>query len=506
MRALLDTNIVIHRENSKITNYSIGHLFRWLDKLKFVKVIHPYTVRELNKHNNEELKEVIKVKLQSYEILKTIKIPDDQFLHIIREYKKDENDDVDNCLLYEVYLNRVDILITEDRKMRDKSVKLGISDRVFSINQFISYVTSKHPDLIDYKVLAVRKEIFGNIDIKSPFFDSFRRDYQEFDKWFNKKCDETAYICKNERGLLLGFLYLKVEDENENYNDIIPTFNKARRLKIGTFKVESTGFRLGERFIKIIFDNALQYNVDEIYVTIFKNKPDIIALSELLERWGFLTYGVKKTLNGEETVLVKKMKTYDNQLSVKSNFPNIRYNKQKFILPILDVYHTTLLPDSKLKTENEVDFLGLVPHRYALQKVYITWSSERNINPGDLIIFYRIGKEGTNKKYSSVITTLGIVEEIICDFNNKQDFLKQCQNRSVFSNNELDGFWTRNGYNLKVLKFIYVKSLTKRLTLGYLWDKGIINAPYGPRPFTRISDQAFDQILVDSQTEVKFIY
>lgn len=38
MRVLLDTNIVIHRENSTISNYSIGHLFRWLDKLKVSKV------------------------------------------------------------------------------------------------------------------------------------------------------------------------------------------------------------------------------------------------------------------------------------------------------------------------------------------------------------------------------------------------------------------------------------------------------------------------------------
>lgn len=34
MRALLDTNIIIHRENKRVSNYSIGHLFQWLDKLK----------------------------------------------------------------------------------------------------------------------------------------------------------------------------------------------------------------------------------------------------------------------------------------------------------------------------------------------------------------------------------------------------------------------------------------------------------------------------------------
>lgn len=50
MRILLDTNVVIHRENKRVSNYSIGHLFRWIDKLKYDKVIHPYTISEIQKY------------------------------------------------------------------------------------------------------------------------------------------------------------------------------------------------------------------------------------------------------------------------------------------------------------------------------------------------------------------------------------------------------------------------------------------------------------------------
>lgn len=57
---------------------------------------------------------------------------------------------------------------------------------------------------------------------------------------------------------MLGFLYLKTEGVNENYSDIVPPFKPMRRLKVGTFKVESTGFRLGERFVKIIL--TMPYN------------------------------------------------------------------------------------------------------------------------------------------------------------------------------------------------------------------------------------------------------
>ena len=60
-------------------------------------------------------------------------------------------------------------------------------------------------------------------------------------------------------------------------------FKPMRRLKCRTFKVESTGFRLGERFVKIIFDNALQRNVDEIYVTLYTDREELSALAALLK-------------------------------------------------------------------------------------------------------------------------------------------------------------------------------------------------------------------------------
>lgn len=504
MRALLDTNIIIHRENSIVSNYSIGHLFRWLDKLKVTKVIHPYTIDEINKYNNPATKAAFNVKMESYEILKTIKTPDAVFLNKLSGFSVVPNDNIDNQLLYEIYSGRVDILITEDRKMLRKAEALGIADRVWSINRFISYETAAHPDQIDYKMLAVKKEYFGNVNLDSPFFNSFKRDYAEFTQWFNRKCDEEAYICEDDQKLLLGFLYLKVEDTTEDYSNIAPIFSKAKRLKVGTFKVESTGFRLGERFIKIIFDNAILNDVDEIYVTLFREREELTALYDLLTRWGFVYHGLKKTGNGEEAVLIKKLKQYDSVKSVKENFPNVAYNRQKFILPILPQYHTTLLPDSKLKTEKAENFLEMLPHRYALQKAYISFSFERNIHAGDLLLFYRNGPDGSQKGYTSVITTVGVIEEIACNFRTKDEYLRYCQNRTVFCDAELDHFWTNQRNKILVVKFIFIESLANKLILKKLWDMNIISFPNGPRPFTEISDEQFNAILKESGTDLTF--
>lgn len=116
-----------------------------------------------------------------------------------------------------------------------------------------------------------------------------------------------------------------------------------------------------------------------------------------------------------------------------------------------------------------------------------------------------MGAHGENKKYKSVVSTIAIVDEIIENIRSEDELLSLCQNRSVFSVDELKEFWSKHRYNLKILKFIFVKSLTKRLTLGYLWEHDVIAAPRGPRPFTAITDAQFDMIVQDSETEIDYV-
>lgn len=116
-----------------------------------------------------------------------------------------------------------------------------------------------------------------------------------------------------------------------------------------------------------------------------------------------------------------------------------------------------------------------------------------------------MGLPGESKKYKSVVSTIAIVDEIIENIGSEENLLSLCQNRSVFSVDELKEFWRKHRYNLKILKFIFVKSLSKRLTLGYLWEHNIIAAPGGPRPFTPITDEQFDMIVKDSETEITYV-
>ncbi|MEZ5329117.1 MAG: PIN domain-containing protein [Verrucomicrobiales bacterium] len=304
MRALLDTNIVIHREAPAGVNKSIGTLFKWLDKSKYEKCVHPITVDELQKHRDGKVRDNLNIKLQSYSMLKTVAPIAPEVQAVSDQVDTSENDVNDSRLLNEVYHGRVDILVSEDRKIHAKAKSLGIQDQVFRIDAFLEKVVSENPELIDYSVLSVTKKHFGDINLSDQFFDSFREDYPGFDAWFNKKADEIAYVTHKDDAIL-SFLYVKVEDESESYSDISPVFPPKRRLKVGTFKVVSNGVRLGERFLKIIFDNAVTYAVEEIYVTIFGKTDDQNRLINLLTDWGFTKHGTKTTANEDELVLVR---------------------------------------------------------------------------------------------------------------------------------------------------------------------------------------------------------
>lgn len=112
MRVLLDTNIVIHRENIRVTSSTIGQFFYWLDKLHCEKLIHPLSVSELRKYQNPQMQELYDAKLAAYTQMKNIASQTDDFKCLLENASETDNDMIDNQLLFEVYCGRADILIT----------------------------------------------------------------------------------------------------------------------------------------------------------------------------------------------------------------------------------------------------------------------------------------------------------------------------------------------------------------------------------------------------------
>lgn len=383
-----------------------------------------------------------------------------------------------------------------------KAALLGLAGRVFTIDAFLEKVTAENPALADYKVLSVKKELFGNADVSVGFFDSFRADYPGFDGWFNRKADEAAYVCRSDDGEIVAFLYLKREGADEDYTDIEPPFRRAKRLKIGTLKVVSNGFKLGERFLKIVFDNALRYGVSAIYVTIFRRTVDQYRLIRLLEDWGFAYHGMK---NGDELVYVRDFTPRVDAADPRLTFPYISSTARKWVVPIYPAYHTELLPDSILKTEDPDDFEDNKPNRNALSKVYISRSYERALNPGDIIVFYRTKSDDGPAWYTSVATSIGVVQEVVDSIPDLMTFLAACRKRSVFTDKELQKHWDWSRSRPFVVNFLFVYSLPKRQNLKALDEIGFVSSGAVPRGFARVSDESFEKLLRISNADTRFI-
>ncbi|WP_341199749.1 PIN domain-containing protein [Croceibacter atlanticus] len=498
MRILIDTNIIIHREANRVFNEDIGLLFNWLDKLKFDKCVHPLSIEEISGYKDEEVVKTMKIKIANYNLLRT-ESADDQLIMQIRQSDKSRNDFIDTSILNEVYNNRVDYLISEDRGIHRKAKFLGCAEKVFKIDAFLEKCIAENPELKNYQVLAVKKEYFGNLNINDTFFDSFKQDYAEFGNWFNRKADNISYVCITD-GDVKAFLYLKQENTDEIYNDITPAFPQKKRLKIGTFKVTSTGYKLGERFLKVIFDNAIQYDVEEIYVTIFNKRDEQLRLIYLLEDWGFKHWGTKTTDNGIEQVYVRQCKPTPNLQQPKLSFPAVSKNTTKWIVSIYPQYHTELFPDSILNNESPQDFTENEPYRNAIKKVYISRAYNRGLNGGDLVLFYRTGGH-----YAGVVSTIGVVENIVTNIRDESHFVELCRKRSVFDDKELKKYWNWNKNNRPfIVNFLYIDSFPMpKVNLKKLRDLNIIqNAPRG---FESISDDKFEQILKEARANESYI-
>lgn len=498
MKALLDTNIIIHREASRVISQDIGILYRWLDRGKYTKCIHSITIDEIKKNSNKDTVDAFLVKMDSYEVVEIPSPLQPEVKSTSERIDVTQNDRNDTMLLNEVFVGRVDILITEDKKIHKKASELGIENKVFSIDSFLEKVFAEHPNLVNYKVLNVQKLKFGRINLNDTFFDSLKEDYPGFDKWFFKKYDDEAYITVNSNnGMLLSFLYLKVEDKDEDYSSVNPILPPKKRLKIGTFKVINNGFRLGERFLKIIFDNALKNHVEEIYVTIFDKRDEQKRLIDLLEQWGFVFWGMK----GGERLYVRDFHPSMNINNLRNTYPYVKATQNTYLVPIYPDYHTELLPDSILNTESPEEFIEDFPHRNGIGKVYVSRALPPHPQRGDLLVFYRTGGY-----YKSVVTTLGVVEEIQTGFNNEDEFVNYCRKGSVFPEHQLHEMWKYRADKPFVVKFLYLYSFPHRINMKELIDlKVLAGVNDAPRGFKPITVEQFNTIIKETKSDGSFI-
>mgnify|MGYP004471472067 CR=1 FL=1 len=297
---------------------------------------------------------------------------------------------------------------------------------------------------------------FSEIDLKDPFFQSLREDYLEFDEWFKRKGNQKAFV-QYENNRITGFLYLKTEENV--VGDVIPHIYANKILKVGTFKIDAHGTKMGEQFIKVIIDCAMTENVDMCYVTIYEKHQSLIAL---VQQFGFELYGTKGEGVYEEKVYVKQMKKITG--NINKDFPFVDCGgRKKYLLGIYPRYHSIMFPDSILTTENR-NIITDVSYTNSIHKIYVcTMDGVEKLKHGDIVVLYRTAEEGKSAEYSAVATSICVVENIKMqnEFECFDEFYKYASKYSVFDKADLL-YWYKRGC-CKAIQMTYNAAFKKRI-------------------------------------------
>ena len=344
---------------------------------------------------------------------------------------------------------------------------------------------------------------FKYINLDDPFFDSLKKSYAEFTHWFNKKAEEYAYIFvrnDEQQEQIDGFLYLKREPKSIHETNPPLVADGMEWLKIGTFKINAHGTKLGERFIKKIFDTAITLNIKDIYVTIFSEHKHLI---QLFEKYGFAIEAKKDSDNGTELVLCRRISRSSNDVeNLLKDYPRINfayknYKPQIYLISIYPQWHTRLLPDSILKNEKASILQDISPTN-SIHKVFLCKMRDVNmLRKGDILFIYRTKTDNGPARYTAVVTSIAVVEEYrnISSFKNRDEFIKYCSPYSIFTREELEQYWLTHRFP-HIIRFTYNVALPKRIIRDSLIkDVGLIENKYwGFMPITQSEAQKIMQL------------
>ena len=340
---------------------------------------------------------------------------------------------------------------------------------------------------------------FDQVNINDPFFASLKADYAEFEGWFAKKASNMAYLSVNDADEIDGFLYLKFEDEG--HTNILPEMAPKKRLKVGTFKIDAHGTKLGDRFIKKLFDQAMAGGVEELYVTVFEKHTGLL---KLLRKYGFEQWGTKPSANGTELVLIRDMKW--SGTSLHKNYPLVNIGSgKKYLLALYPMWHTRLLPDSKLITEGP-DVIADISHTNSIQKIYLAGrSGAQNLQHGDAIVIYRTSDDKGAAYYRSVATSVCVVDkvEMISEYPTEESFLQYCSPFSVFTEQELKNLYTTRRYPV-IITFTYNISFPKRINRKALIEVVGLN-PNDRWTCLELTEAQFSSILSEGKVSANFV-
>jgi rRNA-processing protein FCF1 len=496
MRVLIDTNIFIYREDDRIISENLQKLLAIMQKFGVSVLIHPQSIEDLRQDTNIQRRDIMLSKVRAYPLLEKPPLPNNDITYSNRiGVINNHNTIIDNAILYSLYRDAIDFLITEDREIHKKARKLNIEDRVFLINDALRFMEGYFAKDVFIAPPSLIQKPVHNLDINDPIFDSLKQSYGDFEEWFKKISREgrNSWVYQLEDGKIGALLIYKIEDESIISTTQLP---KKRRLKISSFKVTYVGYKIGELFIKIVCDIAVKNGISEIYFTIFPNIDN--RLIDLTSEYGFKENG--KNPRGEEIYIKQLIPESRSALANLSPLQiDVKYypsfydgrDVKKFIVPIRPKYLNRLFTDLPERQLHQIEFFSFLPEGNTIRKAYICHSVTRKLKTGDIILFY------VSEQHQ--ITTLGIVESVDYGLRNVSDILKKVGKRTVYSVEDLEDFSLKPTTVILFRHHFHIGPVIFK----DLKSKQILKR--APESITEISDESYRALLRIDGIDERFI-
>jgi hypothetical protein len=493
MRCLIDTNIVIYREGATKLSGELQSLMKIANSNGITFLVHPLSKKEANNLPDPERREVESSKVNTYPLLESPpEITDQTFIATITP-ARNENENVDNNLLYAVYKNAIDFLITEDRGIHTKAQKIGMSDKVLTITGAIEYFKTLYDVTSPIAPLALKLVFMHEIDLSDPFFASLKSKYPDFDIWWKKTTasGRKAWVYRHNDGKLGALLILKPEEESIPSNPPLPRY---KRVKICTFMSTDIGMRIGELLLKISIDCARLNKIDQLYLTHFAEENDYLI--ELITQYGFQ----KMSRQEDGEVVYLKHMTVDSPIAperISSTFyPSLwdGSDVKKLIVPIQPKYYDRLFTSNVTRQLTFSDVGDLTTERNTILKAYICNTPYSGIKSGDVLLFYR------STDYKSLIA-IGTVFDVRPGLRDPEIIRGIVGNRTVYSINEIRSMASRS-FPATVILFRYHFDFENPVTYDFLLKKGVIEGP--TISITRINDKGYDMVKAEGKIDERF--
>lgn len=490
MRILLDTNIIIPLEDSSSAlENSFGEFVRLAGEHQHLLLAHPSSIDDIKRDVDITRQKISLSRFNKYSLLDSPPEPNFEDLTEYQLNQSTENDRVDNEILFAIFRDAANILVSEDRRLHAKAARLGIKDRVFYLQQAVEFLRRLYQK-IPVTLPNIQELPLYQIDLGNPFFDSLREDYpDEFDAWFKKAAREgrRAWAYKTQSGQLGAICIFNIEK-----NPIITSDNRSvpgNVLKLCTFKVDETvrGRRIGELFLKAAFRYATANRLEHIYLHTRPGKQDFLI--DFCKDFGFYFFGSYKVDDTyvKDHPLLPPQKELDALTYHKKYYPNFRADVQvgKYIVPIKPEYYKVLFPDNE--PQRSLFQLGNVAGN-AIRQAYLCHARLGGIRSGDILFFYR----STDWQ---AIASIGIVEQV-GDYQDIDKIMQLVAKRTVYSLEEIKEMANKL---TKVILFRIAQHLSEPISFEWLKRHGIVSGNI--QTIRNISNGSFKKIAKERSIE-----